>query len=96
VERFSVVEQRIFGFVTKNRYLGWNYSSAYRHYKLLAIPRTLAKWTGTTDAMFKPMGFNVPALTKVMNEHLAHARACVPQSALDGTKEELNPLSLLR
>ena len=74
IERFAVVEQRMFAFITVNLYLGWNYSPAYKNYKLLAIPRTLARWTGTTDAMFKPIGFNVRALTAVMNTHLAQAR----------------------
>ena len=74
VERFCVVEQLIFGFIPLSRYLGWNYSPAYKHYQRLAIPRTLARWVGTTDAMFKPVGFNVPALTTVMNAHLEHAR----------------------
>ena len=74
VERFSVVEQRMYGFITISKSLGWNYSPAYKHYKRLAIPRTLARWVGTTDAMFKPVGFNVPGLVAVMNEHLAQAR----------------------
>jgi hypothetical protein len=74
VERFAVVEQRMLAFITVSHYLGFNYSPAYKNYKLLAIPRKLARWTGTTDAMFKPVGFNVRALTAVMNEHLQHAR----------------------
>lgn len=73
VERFSVVEQRIYGFITIVRYLGWNYSPAYENYKRLAIPRTLARWTGTTDAMFKPVGFNVPKVASAMNEYLHQA-----------------------
>ena len=74
LERFAVVEQRMLAFITVSRYVGWNFSPAYKHYKLLAIPRTLARWTGTTDAMFKPIGFNVPALVTIMNTHLAQAR----------------------
>jgi hypothetical protein len=74
VERFAVVEQRMLAFITVSHYLGWNYSPAYKNYKLLAIPRTLARWTGTTDAMFKPVGFNVPALVVIMNAHSAQAR----------------------
>jgi hypothetical protein len=86
IDRFAVVEQRMFAFITVNLYLGWNYSPAYKNYKLLAIPRTLARWTGTTDAMFKPVGFDVRALTAIMNTHLAQAqmmsstRASVAQS----------------
>lgn len=75
VERFGVVEQRVYGFIPVSHYLGWNYSPAYRHYKRLAIPRTLARWAGTTDAMFKPMGFNVKELVRVLNQHLEQARA---------------------
>jgi hypothetical protein len=75
IERFAVVEQRMLAFITVSQYLGWNYSPAYKNYKLLAIPRTLARWTGTTDAMFKPIGFNVRALTAVMNEHLEQSRS---------------------
>jgi hypothetical protein len=74
IERFAVVEQRMFAFITICRYLGWNYSPAYKNYKLLAIPRTLARWTGTTDAMFHPVGFSVPALVAIMNTHVAQAR----------------------
>ena len=74
VERFSVVEQRAYGFITINRFLGWDYSPAYKNYKRLAIPRTMARWVGMTHAMFKPVGFNVPELTSVMNEHLYQAR----------------------
>jgi hypothetical protein len=83
IDRFAVVEQRMLAFITVCRYLGWNYSSAYKHYKLLAIPRTLARWTGTTDAMFHPVGFNVRALTAIMNEHLqqAHARGMAAAAA---------------
>ena len=69
IERFSVVEQRMLAFITVNLYLGWNYSPAYKNYKLLAIPRTLARWTGTTDAMFKPIGFNVRALVLHVTRH---------------------------
>jgi hypothetical protein len=75
IERFAVVEQRMLAFITVSHYLGWNYSPAHKNYKLLAIPRTLARWTGTTDAMFKPVGFNVRALTAVMNEHLEQSRS---------------------
>jgi hypothetical protein len=75
VERFSVVEQRIYFFVPVSQYVGWNYSPAYRNYKRLAIPRTIARWVGMTDAMFKPVGFNVPELTRVLNEHLSRARS---------------------
>ena len=74
VERFAVVEQRAYGFITMNRFLGWDYSPAYKNYKRLAIPRTMARWTGMTHAMFKPVGFNVQELTSVMNEHLHQAR----------------------
>jgi hypothetical protein len=75
VERFGLVQQRMYGFITISHSLGWNYSPAYKHYKRLAIPRTLARWVGTTDAMVKPVGFNVPALVAVMNEYLKQARA---------------------
>lgn len=84
VERFSVVEQRMFVFITVAHYLGWNYSPAYKSYKLLAIPRTLARWTGMTDAMFKPVGFDVPALTRVMNEYLQQARNSHAAAASQG------------
>jgi hypothetical protein len=74
VERFCVVEQRMYAFIVVNRYLGWNYSPAYKNYKRLAIPRTVARWVGMSDAMFKPVGFDVRKLTTVMNEYLRQAR----------------------
>jgi hypothetical protein len=74
VERFFVVEQKHWGLITMNRFLGWNYSPAYKKYSRLAIPRALARWTGMTHAMIKPVGFNVPELVLVMNEHLERAR----------------------
>jgi hypothetical protein len=75
IERFSIVEQRMYVFIRVSRYVGWNYSPAYRNYKRLVIPRTITRWAGMTDAMFKPVGFNVPELTSVMNQHLERARA---------------------
>ena len=81
LDRFAVVEQRMLAFITVSRYVGWNFSPEYKHYKLLAIPRTLARWTGTTDAMFKPIGFNVPALVTILNTHLAQARIASGTSA---------------
>ena len=74
IESFCVVEQRMLHFIPVSRYLGWNFSPAYKNYKLLAIPRTVAKWVGMSHAMFKPVGFNVPELAKVMNEHLHQVR----------------------
>lgn len=74
IDRFCVVEQRMLFFITTSRYLGWNFTPAYKNYKLLAIPRTVARWVGMTDAMFKPVGFNVPELTKIMNERLVESR----------------------
>jgi hypothetical protein len=74
VERFSVVEQRAYGFITVNRFLGWDYSPAYKNYKRLAIPRTMARLVGMTHAMFKPVGFNIPELARVMNQHLYQTR----------------------
>jgi len=74
VERFAVVEQRAYGFITIDRFLGWDYSPTYKNYKRLAIPRTMARWVGMTHAMFKPIGFNVQELTRIMNEHLYQAR----------------------
>ena len=73
VERFCVVEQRIFGFIPVSRYLGWNYSPAYKNYKRLAIPRTLAGWVGT-DATFEPMFSCTGTGSPIMNEHLQRAR----------------------
>ena len=75
VERFSVVEQRGLGLIPMNRFLGWNYSTAYKNYKRLAIPRAVARFVGMTDAMIKPIGFNVKELASVMNEHLRQSRA---------------------
>ena len=45
-----------------------------KNYKRLAIPRTVARWVGMSDAMFKPVGFDVRKLTTVMNEYLRQAR----------------------
>jgi len=75
VESFCVVEQRAFGLIPINRYLGWNFSPAYKNYKLLAIPRALARFVGMSDAMIKPLGFDVKELSAVMNQQLARARA---------------------
>ena len=75
VERFCVVEQRAFGLIPINRFLGWNYSPAYKNYKRLAIPRAVARWVGMTDAMIKPVGFNVKELSIVMNQQLVRSRA---------------------
>lgn len=75
VESFSVVEHRVYGFIPVNRFLGWNYTPAYKNYKLLAIPRTLARFVGMTHAMVQPVGFNVRELTSVMNQHLQQTRA---------------------
>jgi hypothetical protein len=74
VERFFVVEQRALGFITTNRYLGWNYSPAYKNYKRLAINRKLAGWVGMTEAMIKPVGFNVRELAAIMNQRLSEAK----------------------
>jgi hypothetical protein len=46
VERFCVVEKRAFGLIPINRFLGWNYSPAYKNYKRLAMPRAVARWVG--------------------------------------------------
>ena len=75
IERFSVVEQRMLGFITISHYLGYNFSPAYKHYRLIAIPRAVARVVGMTHAMFKPVGFHVPSLTAVMNDYLNRARA---------------------
>jgi hypothetical protein len=64
----------MYAFIVVNRYLGWNYSPAYKNYKRLAIPRTVARWVGMSDAMFKLVGFDVRKLTTVMNEYLSQAR----------------------
>lgn len=75
IECFSVVEQRMLAFITVSQYVGYNYTPSYKHYKLLAVTRGLARVVGMTHAMFKPIGFNVPAVTAVMNEHLSQSRA---------------------
>lgn len=46
---------------------------ACENYKLLAIPRTLIPMDRNDRRVFKPVGFNVRALTAVMNEHLQQA-----------------------
>jgi hypothetical protein len=75
VEYFCVVEQRAFGLIAMNRYLGWNFSPAYKNYKRLAIPRAVSRWVGMAEAMIKPVGFNVKKLSVVMNEELMRSRA---------------------
>jgi polyferredoxin len=75
IERFGVVEQKMLHFITFARYLGWNFSPAYKNYKLLAIPRALASFAGVTHAMFMPIGFDVPTLAATMNQHLQRSRA---------------------
>jgi hypothetical protein len=75
VERFCVVEQRAFGLIPINRFFGWNYSPAYKNYKRLVIPRTVTRWVGMTDAMIKPVGFNVKELSSVMNQQIVQSRA---------------------
>jgi hypothetical protein len=75
IERFGVVEQRMLYFIVFAKFLGWNFSPAYKNYKLLAIPRALSNIVGVTHAMFMPIGFDVPTLAATMNAHLQRARS---------------------
>jgi hypothetical protein len=61
-----------------SHYLGYNHAPAYKHYKLLTVTRGLARVVGMTHAMFKPVGFNVPTLSALMNEYLNQARVANP------------------
>ena len=74
IEAFYVVEQKALGLIPMNRYLGWNYSPDYDKSRRRSVTRAVARWTGMTEAMIKPLGLNIRELVPVMNEHLARAR----------------------
>lgn len=74
VEGFFVVEQKALGLIPVNRFLGWNYSPAYDKHRRRTLPRAVARWTGMTEGMIKPLGLDISELALLMNEHLARAR----------------------
>jgi hypothetical protein len=80
IEAFYVVEQKALGVITMNRYLGWNYAPEYHKGRRRSVSRAVARWTGMTDAMIKPLGLNIRELVPLMNERLARARASGDQA----------------
>lgn len=74
VDNFSVVTQRVLGFIPIYRWLGWNFSPEYRHYRRLAIPRVLTRAMDMADAMVDPLGYDANELASLMSTYLAQAR----------------------
>jgi hypothetical protein len=81
IERFFVVEQKALGLIPVNRFLGWNHSPEYDKHRRRTVTRALARWTGMTEGMIKPLGLDVSELVPVMNEHLARARGSGNQAS---------------
>jgi hypothetical protein len=75
IDSFSVVSQRVLGFIKVDRYLGWHFSKEYKHYKRLTIPRALVRAVGLSDAIVKTPGYNARELAGLMTEYLERSHA---------------------